>query len=79
MEMEKERALPASGDGFPARLKALREKKQLDRKTLAELCGLSKNVIGQYESGARVPSARSLAALADHFQVSMDYLWGRNS
>lgn len=66
-----------SAGTFPLRLKALRERQQMDRKTLAELIGLSKNVIGQYESGEKDPSVRSLIALADYFHVSVDYLLGR--
>ena len=62
---------------FPERLKALREGENLDRKTLAELCGLSKNVVSRYENGEREPSSQSLVALADFFDVSVDYLLGR--
>ena len=62
---------------FSRRLHELREAKKISRKTLAELCGLSKNLIGQYESGKKVPSARSLMALADYFDVSIDWLLGR--
>lgn len=62
---------------FSRRLQELREAKNLDRKTLAELCGLSKDLVGQYERGERQPSAKSLIALADYFDVSVDYLLGR--
>ena len=67
----------SAADGFPARLKALREAKQIDRKTLGELCGLSKDMIGQYERGNRAPSLTVVIALADYFDVSLDYLLGR--
>ena len=62
---------------FSVRLCELRVRKNLDKKTLAELCGLSKDMIGQYERGERQPSAKSLMALADYFDVSVDYLLGR--
>lgn len=62
---------------FSSRLRELRETKRISRKTLAELCGLSKNLIGQYESGKKIPSARSLIAIADYFDVSIDWLLGR--
>lgn len=65
------------GETFPARLKSLRETQQLDRKTLAELCGLSKNMIGQYERGEREPTIKTLTVIADYFDVSLDYLTGR--
>ena len=67
----------SAADVFPARLKALREAKQIDRKTLGELCGLSKDMIGQYERGNRAPSLTVVIALADYFDVSLDYLLGR--
>ena len=63
---------------FPARLRQLREAKNIDRKTLGELCGLSKNMIGKYESGERDPSIKTLTAIADYFGVSLDYLMGRD-
>ena len=66
-----------SDDLFPARLRKLREAKRLNAKTLGELCGLSKNTIGRYENGEREPTAQSLVALADFFDVSIDYLMGR--
>ena len=64
---------------FSVRLRELRERKNLDKKTLAELCGLSKNQVGRYEAGEIEPSAKSLIALADYFNVSIDYLLGREN
>lgn len=49
----------------------------MNRKALGELCGLSKNIIGQYERGEKEPSTRTLIELADIFDVSVDYLVGR--
>ena len=60
---------------FPKRLQRLRERKQMSRKALGELCGLSKDIIGKYERGEREPSASSLEKLADFFRMSMDELW----
>ena len=64
---------------FPSRLQELREGRHLDRKTLGELCGLGKNSIGQYERGEKMPSMRTLLALANFFGVSLDYLVGRQN
>lgn len=64
-------------NAFPRRLQTLRKNAHLSRKTLGELCGLSKNTIGLYECGKRRPTARSLEALADYFGVTVDYLLGR--
>lgn len=64
---------------FPKRLQALREKRNLSRRTLAELCGLSKNMISLYERGEKAPSIEALVSLADYFEVSTDYLLGRKN
>ena len=51
----------------------------MSRKVLAELCGLSKNVIGQYERGEREPTLSSLVAIADFFEISLDELIDRKN
>lgn len=67
------------GSDFSARLQRLRERRRIDRKTLGECCGLSKNIIGQYERGEREPTIGSLVKIADYFEVSTDYLLGRQN
>lgn len=62
---------------FPHRLRELREKRRVSRRILAELCGLSKNMVSRYERGERVPSIDEAAQLADYFGVSLDDLCGR--
>ena len=64
---------------FPKRLQDLRERRRLSRRTLAELCGLSKNMISLYERGEKAPSVDALISLADFFEVSTDYLLGRKN
>ena len=64
---------------FPQRLQTLREKRRLSRRTLAELWGLSKNMISLYERGEMAPSVDALINLADFFGVSTDYLLGRKN
>lgn len=49
----------------------------MSRLALGECCGLSKNIIGKYERGEQEPLASSLAEIADFFEVSTDYLLGR--
>lgn len=66
-------------EAFPQRLQKLRERKRLNRKALGELCGLSKNIIGQYERGEKEPSVGTLIELADYFEVPADYLLGRQN
>lgn len=64
---------------FQTRLRELRERRGMSRKTLAELCGLSKNMISRYERGDRVPNIETLKELCDIFEVEADYLIGREN
>ena len=64
---------------FPSRLKRLRERKRINRKALGECCGLSKNMIGMYERGEKEPTIATLIEIADFFEVSTDYLLGRQN
>jgi transcriptional regulator with XRE-family HTH domain len=64
-------------DDFGTRLKTIREARGINRKALGELCGRSKNLIGQYEAGQKHPSAATLIELADCLGVSVDVLLGR--
>ncbi len=59
---------------FPKRLQRLREQRGVSRRVLSELCGLSVNVISNYEKGKRRPNADAICALSDYFDVSSDYL-----
>lgn len=65
-------------DAFPQRLKYLREEAGLRRVVLAELCGLDRCSITDYERGRREPQLGAVVRLADFFGVSLDYLVGRN-
>lgn len=69
----------STASAFPDRLRKLRERKRMSRAALGECCGMSKNVIGQYERGEREPMASSLVKMADFFEVSTDYLVGRQN
>lgn len=64
---------------FQERLIKLREEHRgLSRKTLSELCGLPSDTIRKYERGEVTnPSTESIEAIADYFEVSVDYLIGR--
>ena len=62
---------------FGRRLQQLRERRRISRRVLAELCGLSRNMVGRYERGETEPTGRSLEAIADYFGVSVDWLLGR--
>lgn len=61
---------------FAKRLRNLRKRNRLEMYRLADLCGISRDMIRKYESCEAVPSADILAKIADYFEVKMDYLWG---
>jgi transcriptional regulator with XRE-family HTH domain len=64
---------------FSYRLKQLRTEKKLSMQALAQAVGLkNKGSIGQFETSLNIPSADTLVALADYFDVSLDYLVGRS-
>lgn len=69
---------PMSGE-FPARLRKLREEKRQSRVIVSELCGLDRDAVRNYERGERIPTMDALVALADYFEVSLDYLTGRKN
>lgn len=62
---------------FPERLQYLRERRRISRIVLSELCGLSPDAIRRYERGDSEPSLHSLIAIAEFFEVSVDFLLGR--
>lgn len=63
---------------FAKRLRKLKERKGVSYQTLADLCGLSRETVRKYVRGERRPSVQNLNALADYFDVSIDYLLGRS-
>ena len=63
---------------FKDNLKELRKKKGLSQVELAEKLGFSKSLIGLYETGDRKPSFEALEAIADFFNISTDYLMGKD-
>lgn len=65
--------------GLPGRLRRMRERERMSQTLLSQCCGLSKNTVGAYESGQKLPSVASLVQLADFFGVSTDFLLGREN
>lgn len=63
---------------FGDRLRKLRKEHKLTQKELGEKVSVSSRVIGYYESNERFPDKETLIALAEYFQVSLDYLLCRN-
>lgn len=62
---------------FSERLRRLREKRRIKRYILSQRCGLHSDAIRRYERGEQEPDLSSLIAIADFFNVSLDYLCGR--
>ena len=63
---------------LPAQFKKVRLEKGLTQKQVAAALGITEQAYQRYEYGKTVPSALVLIALADYFDVSLDYLAGRS-
>ena len=59
------------------RLKELRTKHRISQVKLAMDLNMNQNSISRYENGEREADYETLIALADYFNVSVDYLLGR--
>jgi repressor LexA len=60
------------------RIKELRYNAKLSQQALADKIGVSKSSINMYERGEREPSIETLEAIADFFNVDMNYLLGKS-
>lgn len=60
------------------RLKELRTERKMSMRELAVLCDTSKSAIGMYEKGKRSPKYETMEAIADTFNVDIDYLLGKS-
>ena len=61
---------------FSKRLVGLRKANNITTVDLAKAIGVSKQAISQFEKCISYPHCRTLAALADYFDVPIDYLTG---
>jgi len=59
------------------RIKDLREELGLTQEAFSKQLGISKSAIGMYETNKREPNLETLDAIADFFNVDMDYLRGK--
>lgn len=64
---------------YGLRLKELRESHGYTQDALANLLNTSRSRIANYEQGTRQPDFEMQEAIADLFNVSIDYLFGRNA
>lgn len=63
---------------FPTRLKELRKSRKVSQSEAGQIAGITSKQIQRYESGDSEPTLPVLIALADYFNVSLDYLVGRS-
>ena len=63
---------------FSERLSVLRKQHGLSLAALGETLGVTDEAVRLLEKGKRSPSFEVLCALADYFDVSLDYLVGRS-
>ncbi|RSD27631.1 XRE family transcriptional regulator [Mesobacillus subterraneus] len=72
--MEEEYILSTFGE----KLRYLREKNNLSQYELAHKLEFANTLIPTYELGKKEPSLNHLELIADYFNVSVDYLLGRD-
>lgn len=65
------------GECVIVRLKELRERRHMSQVFLGMELNISQNAISQYETGIREADYKTMIAIADYFDVSLDYLFGR--
>ena len=66
-----------SNEIFAERVKMLRKQQNIKQSELGEMVGLTYTAISDIERGRRTTTIEKLVAIADYFEVSIDYLVGR--
>lgn len=64
---------------FGERLRILRKQHKLTQMNLAKILGVSGRSVGYYETEERVPPKDIINKMANYFNVSVDYLFGRTN
>lgn len=64
---------------FATTIRKLRVERGITQEQLAAMLKVSRSTIGMYETGSREPDFETCEAIADIFNVDMDYLLGRTS
>jgi transcriptional regulator with XRE-family HTH domain len=65
-------------DALPTHLRMCRAKLNLTQERVASDLGIGQDALSQYENGKRTPVFETVVHLADYYNVSTDYLVGRN-
>ena len=60
------------------RIRELRKSHGLKAEQVADILGVKRRTLTNYETGRREPNVNQLIALADYFGVTLDYLVGRD-
>jgi len=60
------------------KIKELRKKKKMTQQDVANKLKLAKSTISQYENNINEPDNKTLIKIADMFEVTVDYLLGRD-
>ena len=63
--------------GIGQKIKELRQGQGISQAKLAKAIGYGGTIITYWENGVNQPTAEAITRLADHFDVSADYLLGR--
>lgn len=63
---------------FPLILKELMDKNNTSTKVLADYLEVQVRNVQRYLKGEQIPPSLKLIAIADYFDVSLDYLVGRS-
>lgn len=64
---------------FNERIKLLREEQKLTQQDMASILDISKSTYVKYERGEREPRYGTLVALAQYFDVSIDFILGNSN
>ena len=62
---------------FATRLRELRKERNLRQIDLATDLGVAQTTIANYEQHSRFPDEETLHSIANYFDISLDYLMGR--
>lgn len=60
-------------------IKDLRTEQSITQESLARSLGIGKSTVAMWEIGKRIPSPELYEAIADFFNVDMDYLFGKQT
>ena len=71
--------MEAASTIFGKNIKKLRKMKGYTQEQLADVLNTTRSCISNYELGNRQPDSETVTAMADFFDVSIDFLMGRSS